>query len=169
MSIQGLGSLAELLAAIATIVTLIYLAHQIRQSTLQAKTQYQASTTTALQPFQFWRADNPARASIYRKGMMDWSALTADERIMLDAVLHAQVSQLVEISAAHERGLLDAKTFDAWIHYVATLLKMPGANAWWNEARFSYEGFEKMIGSLDEKMQSVLPHNELAPSLWISE
>ena len=65
MTLQDIGSIGELIAAIATVITLIYLAVQIRQSTEVAR-------NTQSQEFVRWRIDLLAPAITDRDLMALW-------------------------------------------------------------------------------------------------
>jgi len=81
MSIQDLGSVGELVAALATILTLVYLAIQIRQNT---KTQVVNATFQALEPtwdFVSVLAQSPQLTAVAVKGLGDFHRLDDKERL----------------------------------------------------------------------------------------
>lgn len=165
MTIQDLGSIGELIAALATIATLIYLAIQIRQNTNMAQTQYVSSSIENLRPFQLWRAESAEKARIYRKGLTDLDSISIDERMMLDGLLHMQLMQFADSRVAHEKGILADEFFDGLKIYVASILNMPGAAAWWaeNKTFYSTTGLDAL---LDAQMKTTPSYREIAPSVW---
>ncbi len=97
---------------------------------------------------------------------MDWYSISPDERMMLDGLLHSQLIQYMDLSAAYDRGLLDPESFRAWTRYVVSLIRMPGAAVWWSEAKTFYEGLGSMLESLESDSESTLAYNEIMPILW---
>lgn len=80
MTIQDLGSIGELVAAVATVATLVYLAAQIRQnSVLIRSSTYHASNNwnlTALSAI----AQSPQTAATFNKGLAGREKLDEGER-----------------------------------------------------------------------------------------
>ena len=81
MSIQDLGSIGEFVAAIATILTLLYLALQIRQSTSVARS---AATQEVLNSHRLLIRDlltlNPEVEVIFVRGIDSFVSLDPDEK-----------------------------------------------------------------------------------------
>ena len=89
MTIQDLGSLGELIAAIATVATLVYLASQIRQNTASLRaTAYQEATKSANDWSRLF-VGHPETAAIFGRGLEDPRSLDRTER--------AEFEQIIEI------------------------------------------------------------------------
>ncbi|MEZ5571073.1 MAG: hypothetical protein R3E64_03530 [Halioglobus sp.] len=81
MTIEELGNLGDFLAAIATIITLIYLALQIRQSTSLLKLSELRGIQDDADRWRSLLIENKDVASIYRRGLLDPESLDADDRL----------------------------------------------------------------------------------------
>lgn len=83
MTIQDFGSIGELIAALATIATLFYLAVQIKkqaqESKLMATRDLAVEVRRVLEPL----VTNKELAAIYRAGIRDYEALPDDDRLRL--------------------------------------------------------------------------------------
>lgn len=105
MNIQDLGSLGELLAALATIATLIYLAIQIRQNTAtQTVTMYDSAMSG------FIEANAPISSSaqtaaLWRKAVEDPSALTPDEEVQFEFLLRNYTNNLLKVYRLYQQGV----------------------------------------------------------------
>jgi hypothetical protein len=80
MTISELGSIGELLAAIATLVTLAYLALQIRQSN---RTHQLSAVTRIGESTESWLGQvvqDPVLLDVYSRGLRDPDSLDRDER-----------------------------------------------------------------------------------------
>ena len=87
MTIQDLGSVGELIAAVATVATLVYLAVQIRQNT---RALGHASESAMLDYGNSWRNNliqNPEITELYRKGLLDPNALDPIEKLRFRMLL----------------------------------------------------------------------------------
>ena len=94
MSWEAVGTLAEVVGAAAVVVSLVYLAMQIRQNTRQVEEQGRAQRFSALGVlFDNWRnfrgkiISDPKVASIWRRGNEDPSQLNADDRVVFDLLM----------------------------------------------------------------------------------
>lgn len=94
MNWEAIGTLAEVVGAAAVVVSLVYLAVQIRQNTRHVEEQGRAQRFSALGVlFDNWRnfrtniiADSRA-ANIWRRGNEDPNQLDADERVVFDLLM----------------------------------------------------------------------------------
>ena len=134
MTIEDMGNLGDLIAAIATVATLIYLAQQIRRnarsvegSSIQAILELEI-TTNALKA---------QHANIYRRGCASILDLNDDERVVFEQVVSAEMSLFNSAYKQVQNGLMDDDaSFDRdWIRFY---LKQPGFQDMWSEIRSAY-------------------------------
>jgi hypothetical protein len=145
VTIQDLGSLGELVGAVATVATLLYLAFQIRQNShlLQSSlTQAERQGNVELQRI---LAGDSAAARIMRIGMSDPSSLTDDERLQFGAqmgVAFAAMDQSQQLGSLKDR-------------YVRDFLEHPGPRDHWEK------NCEVYSDSLKARVQAIIG-NKLA-------
>ncbi len=159
MNWEAIVALSEVTGAVAVVVSLIYLAVQVKQNTDLAKTEYHTSSANSAARFQDWKAASTENARIFRTGMLDFQALNADERVILDGVLLDLVLVFKDIFEAHERGFMDAATYMAWKSFIGTNMGMPGARSWWEQGRVIFIG--KIQIAVDEAIKETPPYQEL--------
>lgn len=80
MTLQDWGAIGEILGAIATIATLVYLATQVRQNTRALQAASMDSTIKTANEIRASLFTNPEITSIYFKGLRDISSLTELDR-----------------------------------------------------------------------------------------
>ena len=101
---QLLGNYGEFFGAIAVVVTLVFLASQVRQSTRWQQTQAFNATTGEARRWAGRIAENGALNDIFVKGCSDYASLTDQERSRFDRLIAEQFSlftrsnELVEAS-----------------------------------------------------------------------
>ena len=136
MTIQDLGSIGELVAAIATLATLIYLAAQIRQNT-------RAVEASALHDFlDNWRRTavqdtlrDPELQDLFNRGMADFDGLTDKEKGRWHLYVIQFTTQAQIAMELHERGFLPDRERVVWIDFVTSVLRTPGGLSFWEQAK----------------------------------
>jgi hypothetical protein len=91
MTIENLGNIGEFVAAIATLITLAYLAVQIRQNTRAVRAASHHSVTDSFNHINAIIGTDPAAARIFRLGLEGLENLDEDEQfsfafLMLEAL-----------------------------------------------------------------------------------
>lgn len=82
MNIQDLGSAGEVVAAVATVATLVYLAIQIRQNTESVQTSSELSLSHQMSDWAKEAINNPNIAAIWDTAASEPLSLDDDERIL---------------------------------------------------------------------------------------
>jgi hypothetical protein len=133
MVIEQLGSLGELVAGIATIATLFYLALQIRENT---KVQKRSANREVVHNLGLQLAsitENEQLAKLLLKGWDDLDSLDAVERLQFDMHMARFINQFDVASLDYEAGVYDEEPYQALRKSVCTYLSMPGGEKWWQE------------------------------------
>ena len=150
MDINTLAAWGEFLGGIAVVVSLVYLASQIRQNSklLQASTTAASSqvevTVNAL------LAQEPEVAKAFREGLADYDSLSEADRERFDAVCAIWVQVLRQQHQFQRDGVGSP---DEWTYRHEgmrwMLLAGPGTAQWWRSKREVYPGaFRKVIDDL---------------------
>ncbi len=106
MTIQDYGSIGELIAAIATVATLAYLAIQIRHNTAVGRATGTAAVTSAYIEFSLLLSQDAELARVYFSGLADPEALKADEYARFDLAMGAYVQVTLQAYYLHQEGAL---------------------------------------------------------------
>ena len=137
MTIQEWGALGEVVGGIAVLVSLVYLAYQIRQNTHQIELNVQATKLASLDKTvesgnrvrEMLAADADV-ARIFRTGMVSYHGLEPNDRFranMLFRVVFAEIqanyirNRSLELGDAHYQGS---------IAFMDGLLENPGVREW---------------------------------------
>ena len=133
MDWDALGASAEAIGALAILVTLVYLAKQIRQNSL---TNQNAALQNVSSQYADWLSriiDSDDVARIYRIGLSEPEKLSDDERIRFGMLLthlcrasDAQYHQY--LSAA-----LPAELWGSTLAAVTNVFRKPGGLIWWEK------------------------------------
>jgi len=145
MTIEQLGNLGDFLAAIATIITLIYLALQIRQNTSLLK----LSEVRGIQDdADRWRSlliENKDVASVYRRGLLDPESLDPDDKLRFRML---QDQLFFGWQATFSQNPTDPKLAPGFIE--STLTK-PGGKLYWQKSKFRFnKDFAEYVDQLSQ-------------------
>jgi len=143
MSIQDLGSLGELLAAIATLATLLYLARQVRANTraMEADSDRTAHSFAAVSATTL--GAHKQAASVFRRGISDIETLDPDEQIQFHFLFAQIVNQAHSVYQDRRRGLGDDD--GSRTELALGLLGSKGGRAYWQAARLGYDPFFRAL------------------------
>jgi hypothetical protein len=130
---ETLGNLGDFLGGIGVVVTLVYLALQIRQNTRATRAASFHAVTDARNRVNVSISESAEMARIFMVGSEDRSALSPEDRVRFDltclSYLHVVESMHYQaMVGAGEKGLVDAEA-----RSLASLLSDPGVRDWWYE------------------------------------
>ena len=132
MTIEELGNLGDFLAAIATIITLIYLALQIRQNTSLLKLSKTRGTQEDADRWRTILIENKDVASIYRRGLADPDSLDADDRLRF-RMLHDQLFfgwQAIFSQDPHNPKVP--------VGFIESTFRQPGGRLYWEKSKHRF-------------------------------
>ena len=132
MTIQELGSLSELIAAVATLATLIYLAIQIRANTTAVKVESRRGSTSNAMQFQGILGENKEAASVFRRGLVEPDSLDPDESIQFTFLFSMLTSQSDNVFDDYRLGVIDQEMMESTTSSTLNLLKTPGGRQHWS-------------------------------------
>ena len=152
MSLEDLGNIGEFVAAVAVVVSLIYLAVQVRQNTQQIKqsihsvkaSTYQASLSSAA-GFIVNIAQDPDLADIYRRGLKGES-LNETEWIRFRFVMSNLFGHYEHLYYQHRSGLAEPEYWESRAANMEWYFAQPGWRSYWDEAgRLFGQGFRDYV------------------------
>src|SRR5262245_19199499 len=164
MNWDAIGAVSELLSAIGVIVTLAYLALQIRQSNKIASWQSHQASVIGFSRHASEIVRDADTARVLRVGLLDMKSLGSDDLVRFQYCLTDAVLMFKDILDAHDKGLFDQATYQAWEAYIAAILNMPGGDIWWSENRTNF--IERLREVIDGAKRTFPRYDQIAPSFW---
>ena len=132
MSLEDLGNIGEFVAAVAVLVSLIYLATQIRDNTRSLQAASLQSVLDGQRDHSFLPLAQSAEITeLYARGLNGLDNLDEGERRRFLPLLLDQCFQMQNVMQLHERNLLSDADYDAWLKYTTSLFRTPGGAAVW--------------------------------------
>jgi hypothetical protein len=132
MNFSDWSVVADIVSALGIILTLVYLAIQIRQNTRQKKLQgLQEATELFLHSYEQVSA-TVEDAEVFRKGLNDFDSLSTNEKACFHSKIHSLVTGFDSIWNLYMNGLLPENEFVAMRAMFISMLASPGAQRWWS-------------------------------------
>jgi hypothetical protein len=166
MNWEALGAVSEIVGAAGVMITLLYLALQIRHASRLSEAQSHTTSVNDLLPFLQWQIQDKDFARIYRDGLLDFESLSPEDRMQFSQAFYYLMYAFKDICEANSRGLMDQPTYEAWYEYIGRMLKMPGGQIWWSEAQADWPVIRERV---DNAILNARPISELMPIIWASE
>ena len=145
VTIQDLGSVGELIAAIATVATLIYLAAQIRQNTSTVATSTYESVFNGYNELNLAVASDPDLARILDCGLYDPASLDRYEQVRFVPIMSSFSNQYLKLLRLKERGAFPADEWEIYAREAAQIYRTPGGALF----RSSFLNFEDLYRATD--------------------
>jgi hypothetical protein len=147
MKLERLSALAELISAVAIVVTLGYLAVQTRQNTAATQAAVRQSMVVEDRELLFKQMEFPFVAA----GEYNGRELTRDQRVQLISFLVAMVRVRENQWLQYQNGVIDEATWATYRVPLLIILSQPFSRRWWqirSEAGEFTEGFVNDVNEL---------------------
>ena len=137
MNIQDLGSLGELIAAIATVATLIYLAMQIKLNTKTVRSAAFAEANRSINELNLLLTTDPRVAGIVVRGM-EGEELDRDETMTFGYFMTTWLRQLETLWVQVRDDIADQELWGALEQPLRNAMNSSACRAWWKNNNNTY-------------------------------
>lgn len=126
MNWDAISAVGQLVGSSAVLVTLIYLAVQIRQNTTAVATATYESVMTGFNDINVVVASHPTLASVLDRGCRDSDLLSPEEAVQFNFVIRCYANQWWKLFKLHKRGGLPSSEWSVFAREAAQFLGQPG-------------------------------------------
>ncbi len=130
MNLESLGNLGEFIGGLAVIVTLTYLAFQVRQGTKTLRANSVHELTEVI-----LRASatliEPENAEVYLRGARSYSSLTPEEKLRFGLMLGLFLGRFDTVLEYRERGMVDDEYVEWQTDTMRLIFSNPGVRERW--------------------------------------
>jgi hypothetical protein len=158
MTLDDLSSVAEIIGATATVITLAYLALQVRQNSTQLREATRIAKITSLdhtvEMFSRFREmlTEPRNAELYVRGLDSFTTLNCAEQLQFRALIEEFVFAYHGMYVRYMHGDLEESTWIRRLPVVASLLERTGGLEWWESRKMIFPG--DFVSTLETYVQS---------------
>ncbi len=132
MDLTQLANLGEFIGGVAVLVTLVYLALQVRQGTALARASAQRETNAA---FQSALAHLREEREIYRRGCVEFDAMSPEDQHCFELTVAPVLNHLDQVIRMHRQSLETEDNVEAYGTFCLAMLQAPGARSWWDQIK----------------------------------
>ena len=146
---ETLGNIGDFIGGFGVVVTVIYLAYQIRQNTLSTRVASHHSVVADISKWTLQIGLNPEATRIYRDGLVDLEKMSTEEQLQFSMLMGSLVRHYENIHFQHRSGAIDQGVWDGWSSRIRGNFRYAGARQWWvsQKSAFSAE-FQAFIDGI---------------------
>ena len=149
--LQTLANIGEIIGAVTVVLSLIYVAVQIRQSTQAQRTENYSRALDRLAAMQSSLSQDDKFSLIFSKGVLDTTNLTSQERLRFTWSLYEAFGAFEFMFHASKTDAIPEEVWRRWSAAVAWWLTFPGVQNWWASRPIPFtESFTLFVESLLE-------------------
>jgi hypothetical protein len=159
MNWEALGAVAELAAAIGVIVSLLYLATQIRQNTRSLRAVALDSSADRFAEELRAVALNPDLAELLEVGHRDYTSLEGTQRRRYRALTLVHFRQYETIFLKYREGLIPPAQWEGFANSLEYANRRPGIQQCWKENRANFGAeFRSLVDESVERLSREQGH-----------
>ncbi|HJW41548.1 MAG TPA: hypothetical protein VJ476_10015 [Rhizomicrobium sp.] len=156
MSLSDLASIGSFVSGFAVLLSLVYLASQVRQGTKATRSEIHQNILTG------WlsTADLVTQhADVFARGLTanaeKLEAMSDAEKLIFVTVAMAMFRHYENVFLQNREGYVRSEDWDAWTRHLLMYFSMPGVQYWWKMRRSSFS--PSFVAFLESSPPSSMP------------
>jgi hypothetical protein len=161
---EAISAIGQLVGALAVVISLIYLANQVRSNARETRLAAMRSTLDFLNRFTQQIAEHADLAELRNRGFDDFESLEGVDRTRFGSYMHAIFRTIENVYYQHLEGHVDPRVWRGLELVVRDMNASPGVQAWWR-LRLHYfdEEFAKFINQQQQTAKPPTLYREANP------
>ena len=135
MNWEAIGAVGELIGSVAVVLTIAYLAVQIRQSGKASISVSTNQSRSAVTDVIGAISSNTDAVNTYSQGLLDRDSLERHEKIRFDLIIFQQLRCIETIFLEYREGLLPKEVFEGQWRGEQAILRTKGGRESWSKQR----------------------------------
>jgi hypothetical protein len=131
VTLEDLGNVGEIVAAVGVIISLVYLAVQIRQNTRAVRASLYQSTIQQARDFDRTVVSDPELGRLWVRGRSSPDDLDEEEWRRFRRLLSMFYRNFENLHFQYQNGLVDDRLYASWLAMMVRVSRQPGARRWW--------------------------------------
>jgi hypothetical protein len=161
VNLEAINALAQLSAAIGVIVSLFYLAAQIRQNTRSMRAVVVDSLAHSLIDLLSPQAYDLQAIRAFAAAVEDWHGVTEEDRARSLSFMFPTFKLFENAWFQECQGTLDKQQWEGWDAYIRMYYHRPGVKTWWSLRKMAFApGFRNYLEAT-EPINGVMSIGEL--------
>ena len=131
MNWEAIGAVSELIGSLTVVLTVVYLAVQIKQSSKTATSLSTNQSRTAVTDVMGAISSNTDAVKTYTAGLNDRGSLELHERVRFDLIIYQQLRVVETIFLEFQKGLMPQEVWESQWNGQRSILSTNGGRAGW--------------------------------------
>lgn len=163
--VETLGNLGDFIGGIGVLVSLVYLAIQVRQNTKASKADSYQDAVAAANEWSRQIGADREMCELIQRGSLDYAGLESVDRMQFNLLMSSYFRNMENIHAKYESGVIEDRAWGGWAMRLGAFLATPGVAEYWrrNEAAFS-TGFRELLNGELPRVEKAEGPADFAPS-----
>lgn len=169
MNWEALGAVAELLGAVAVVVSLLYVATQVRENTRQARRDASRDLARQISDVSLAVAANPELGELLVRGGADLMQLSTGDQARYRGLMNSIFRSMEQQYLLRREGALDDESWAAVENIILDFASLPGTRMyltdrghWYTESFLTYVWDRLGSGPVGER-RTLVQHYAAAP------
>ena len=135
MDLDQLANLGEFIGGVAVLVTLLYLAIQVRGSAREQRVASMLAATRELAAVTQSITSTNERAEIWLGGLADFGALAPAQRLRFSAILGHYLRHIEQLYYQNRGDRVEPEVYEGFVQQLHDFVAYPGFESWWPTRR----------------------------------
>ena len=131
MSIEELGSIGDFVGSIAVLISLVYLAVQVKGNTEAARTSTYQAIVSEFGALNRALAGTPGLSVLFVNALEDFESLSADDKARMSQLFFVCFHNFENMYYQYRKGYLEDDVWTGWKRLMLTYHSRPGFQTWW--------------------------------------
>jgi hypothetical protein len=147
--LNALGNIGDFISGVAVLITLAYLATQVRLHTAALRTASRQDLSSAYRAHNAHLMD-PQVSEIYAIGLRDYPDIAPDQKRTFAHAINDHALFLQNALSLFESGSLGVENYAPYLTWFACSVATPGGSVWWHETKGFYNA--ALVESVDARL-----------------
>ena len=130
----AIGAVGEVIGGLAVILSILYLAYQIRETRVQAVAESQRELLDTSK-FYIPVGTVPGATQDLRQGFNNYGSLDPDTQARFHYLNHPLLNHVESVYHMKTQGLVDENTYERWMAGIVSIISSDGGKVWWAQVR----------------------------------
>jgi hypothetical protein len=132
MNWEAIGAASEVVAALAVVISLLYLAVQVKSATESARTSTYQAVVSEFGALNRSMAATPDLSMLFIRGMEDFAGLSDDEKARCSQLFFVCFHNFENMYYQYRKGYLEQDVWAGWQRIMLVYHQRPGFQVWWS-------------------------------------
>lgn len=152
MNWDAIGAVGEILGAVTVVLSLVYVAAQLRQNTKALRRAASADAIAAIRHWNDALIRDPEVARIFSEGLSGFHALNESDRVRFITLLVNFFKTFEDLHYQYVEGALDREVWAGYEHLGKMYFNTPGMREYWAERRAIFSAsFQRWMDAIADQ------------------